>query len=52
MKTIAQSDELPRIEHAGSIGCEADDGAIKGILWSLAIIAPIYGAVIWFLIAH
>ena len=51
MRTVVHEGESPcvqeAIEDAGSIDHEADGGIIKGILWALAIVVPIYAVLLW-----
>ena len=54
METIAQKDDLdrsPDLQYAGTIVTETDRGPIKGILWGVAIMAPIYAVIVWALVS-
>ena len=51
MQTVAQRDELRGVEYASLIDRETDSGTIEGVLWSLAIMMPIYAGIAWFLIS-
>ena len=52
MQTVVQSDEMPPADYVDSIGRETDGGAIAGVLWSLAIMAPVYAAIVWIVMAY
>ena len=56
MQTVAHKGEFRRIreviEEAGSFDRENDGGTIKGILWALAIVVPIYAVILWVLMSY
>ena len=56
MQTAAHEGELRRIqeviEEAGSLDRDTDGGTIKGVLWALAIMGPIYAVILWVLMSY
>ncbi|HEY2815673.1 MAG TPA: hypothetical protein VGK44_00925 [Casimicrobiaceae bacterium] len=50
MQTVAHGDGLrrvPEIEDARSINWETNERTIEGVLWALAIMAPVYVVIAW-----
>jgi hypothetical protein len=53
MQTVAHEDGLrhvSEIEDARSIDWETNERTIEGVLWALAIMAPIYVVIMWILV--